>query len=300
MSKIRKSSGKKSRNSAQVKPFLIGMSILLGSFWLANFLTRPPTKPADPKAHHPTVSVAAKAMNKPNAALAPATPGPLPVVVDVPRITGAGLSELGVAVDELGATSFKATIKLRPVCHMGDFEAMEIALGQGGNVLLSLEPMDRESLPNVATVSRMLSLSDIAQGASFDLPVDLKKTAVYGIYVCGDAAGVRSCGGKKAANFNRILNKQDLDQEKNTVFYYQFSVIGLAYATVYTGTADGVPAVREELEKTKGMKGDWWAQMDKVKALMKDVKSIPPTTVRNENIITLEIPIAKLSPEGCP
>jgi hypothetical protein len=208
----------------------------------------------------------------------------------------ADLDQMGMEVDEKGRTFFAVRVKPRYVCYPGDIEAIRNVVGSTGSVLLSLEPM-AEGGKAKPPVTRTLSFNELTQGTKVSLPVDMTETGVYGIYICGDAAGKKSCGGKPPADFNRILNHRDLNIAANSVFYYQFAVLGLDYATVYSGLPSGIPEAREQLKNQK-LKRDWKAELDKASALMSGVKSLPPSTKMEKNVVVLELPLAMVNPDG--
>lgn len=124
-----------------------------------------------------------------------------------------------------------------------------------------------------------------------------QKTGVYGIYICSDDARSRRCSGKKAADFNKIFNFQGLQEAKNAVFYYQFAVIGLDYATVYNGTPNNVGTAREQLAAKKPRK-DLSSQLEKAAGLMRGVKSLSPTTFVADKVMTLQLELAMIDPSG--
>jgi hypothetical protein len=229
-------------------------------------------------------------------ALPKSTPQTAPVQSDpYGEIRDAGLDQIAPEVDEKGNTSFAVRIVPKHVCYPADVEAMRIVVGSTGSLLLSLEPMAENQ--NRAPISRTISLKDITQGTKLNLPVNLNDTGVYGIYICTDAAGKRSCGGKPAADFNKILNHKQLDLASNAVFYYQFSVLGLDYATLYSGSPETIGNVREELKERKGNR-DWRPELEKAANIMRDVKSYPPKTERQGHAILMELPVAMVNPDG--
>jgi hypothetical protein len=213
-------------------------------------------------------------------------------------ISNSGLKEAGVVVDAEGKTHFALKIKTRGVCHPGDYEAMMNVFGPNGRVLLSLEPMDPGANPKMKPVSASLSLDDIVRERRVDLPINLRATGVYGIYICGDRAQTRSCGQKKPADFNAILNHQNLAQYQNSVFYYQFSVIGLDYATIYSGTPRGVANASEQVERAKP-DHPWEKSLAKARQLMQGVRSLPPFTRMEGKTMVVEIMVAKFEAAAC-
>ncbi|HET9238319.1 MAG TPA: hypothetical protein VFO10_13745 [Oligoflexus sp.] len=211
-------------------------------------------------------------------------------------IREADLDQMGLEIDEKGRTFFAVRVKPRYVCYPGDIEAIRNVVGSTGSVLLSLEPMAEGGKAKPA-ITHTLSFNELTQGTKVSLPVDMSQTGIYGIYICGDAAGKKSCGGKPAADFNKILNHRDLNIAANSIFYYQFAVLGLDYATVYSGLPSGIPEAREQLKNQKPQR-DWKAELDKASAMMSGVKSLPPTTKVEKNVVTLELPLAMVNPDG--
>jgi len=289
-------SGKAKSTASRTKPIFIMAGVLIAALLITQYMgglepAAPDTTPA------PAPQMAAKAPQNVPTERIPQAPPPPPAIADPHvNIRSASLDQLGTNIDDKGNTSFAVRVVPKPVCHPADVEAMRNVFGNTGSLLLSLEPMDTSGKTK-APISRVISLKEITQGTKLSLPVNLKQTGVYGIYICGDAANVRSCSGKKPADFNRILNFRDLDVSANAVFYYQFAVLGLDYATVYTGTANGVSGAREQLSAKKPM-NDWKPQLDKAASLMRGVKSLPPKTVVEGNVVTLELQLAMINPDG--
>lgn len=292
------------RPKARKEPFRINplaalAGALIAGFLLSTFIGSMPAKAPLVSASHPVASekpqpITTESLTK---------PAPLPPVVINDPMKGAmraGLSELGTEMDAKGNTLFTIRVKPKFVCHVGDIEAMRNTFGKTGSVLLSLEPMAEPGQTKAQAVTRTLSIQEIIDGTRVTLPIDLKESGVYGIYICGDAAGTRSCGGKQAADFDRILAFKDLDIAANAVFYYQFSVIGLDQAAVYSGAAKDIGGAREQLVAKKPNK-DWRAQLLKASAMMKGVESLPPVTVVEKDIVTMELQLAMANPSGqCP
>jgi hypothetical protein len=225
-----------------------------------------------------------------------AAPPPATVIDSNAGLRAASLDQIAPEIDDKGNTFFSVKIIPKPVCYPGDVEAIRKVVGNSGSVLLSLEPMAEQGKAK-PPITRMIALKDIIQGTKVSLPVNLKESGVYGIYICGDAAGKRSCGGKKAADFNEILNHRDLDVAANAVFFYQFAVLGMDYPTLYTGTETAVPQARQQLA-AKNPKRDWKPELEKAAGLMRGVKSLPPNTVREGNAIVLELQLAMINPNG--
>lgn len=248
------------------------------------------TGPAPALAARPAKSVTTEALPKapPPVATAPVDP--------YGDIRDAGLDQLTPEVDEKGNTAFAVRVIPKHVCYPADVEAMRIVVGSTGSLLLSLEPM-AENSKTKAPITSTISLKDIAQGTQVSLPVNLKETGVYGIYICTDAAEKRRCGGKPAADFNKILNHKELDVASNAVFYYQFSVLGLDYATIYSGSPETVGSVREQLKEKKSDR-DWRPELEKAANMMRGVKSYPPRTERQGHAIVMELPVAMVNPDG--
>ncbi len=296
---------KRSKKKRKVKPFWIVASSLILAFWFSTFIGQMPARqsPAVPLSPEKPLEETATLATP---LLGPATSNQITPQVsnEVPqRLANAGLSEIAPEIDSQGGTNFAVRVKTKATCHPGDFEAMSNVFGANGSLLLSLEPMDKnpEGKNRATPITRTIALKEIEEGIKLSLPIDMKKTGVYGIYLCGDASGTRSCGGKAAADFNRILNFKRLETQKDSVFFYQFSVLGNDSATAYTGTAEGVATAREALEQGKKGKAqvDWQDQMARAATMMRGVASLTPTTVREGDVIVLELQVARGNRQDC-
>jgi hypothetical protein len=269
--------------------FLIA-GALLYQYFGTNELPFTPPPPAVP----PMAAKAGK--NVPTEKIARATPAPEPTDNPYAGLREVNLSQLTPEVDDDGNTFFSVRVAPKPVCHPADIEAMRNVVGQSGSLVISLEPM-ADNGKSKGPISRTVSLKELSQGVKFPLPVNPKETGVYGIYICSDQAGKRSCGGKPAADFNKIFNHSGLDAAANAVFYYQFAVLGLDYATVYAGAPANIVDARQEMKNRKS-KRDWKAELDKAANMMTGVKSFPPRTVREGRNMVLELPVAMVNPDG--
>jgi hypothetical protein len=289
--RTRKKTGKNS------KPIFILTGAIITAVLVSQYLMNKDI-PALDSTPAPPPTMAAKATKAiPTESIPKGSSAPLPAPSDPYQgIREADLDQMGMEVDEKGRTFFAVRIKPRYVCHPGDIEAIRNVVGSTGTVLLSLEPM-AEAGKAKPPITRTLSFNELTQGTKVSLPVDMSETGVYGIYICGDAAGKKSCGGKPAADFNKILNHRDLNIAANSVFYYQFAVLGLDYATVYSGLPSGIPEAREQLKNHKPQR-DWKAELDKASAMMSGVKSLPPSTNVEKNFVVLELPLAMVNPDG--
>lgn len=279
----------------RIKPVFIFAGVLITGLLLSRYMDSFQAEaPQAPRASAPKMAAKSPKTVQTDRIPTPAKPE-APISDPYADIRNANLSQLGVEVDAKGNTYFAVRVKPKPVCHPADVEAMRNVVGKTGSLLLSLEPMAEDG---GKVISRSISLKEIIEGTKVSLPVNLKKTGVYGIYICGDAANARSCGGKKPADFNKILNFRELDVAANAVFYYQFAVIGLDYATVYTGLPNkGMNDARNEIQERKPSK-DWKPQLEKAANMMRGVKSLPPKTTVEGNVVTLELQVAMVNPDG--
>ncbi|MDQ3235452.1 MAG: hypothetical protein M3Q07_26880, partial [Pseudobdellovibrionaceae bacterium] len=288
-----KHSSKTKSSASKTKPLFIMAGLVMTGF--IGWQLKDSLFPATPQA--PTVAAPTMKARAAKAVPTEALPEPPPPPGDQNQdphapIRQAGLSQLGVAVDDKGDTFFSVKVKPKPVCHPADVEAMRNVVGKTGTLLLSLEPMSDNGKAK-APITRTISLKEIVDGTKISLPVNLKQKGVYGIYICTDAANTRSCGGKQPADFNKILNFRELDVAANAVFYYQFAVLGLSYPTVFTGLAQNVDGARDQLDAK-----EWKPQLDKAATMMRGVKSLPPKTVVEGNVVTLELQVAMINPDG--
>jgi hypothetical protein len=291
----RTKTGKKPRKSGTSRPLFIGAGVLIIAVLLAQYFGTgdlPMTQ-----APNPTPKMSAKATKAVPTETLPKTPPPASPAGDpYAGLREANLDQLDPTVDDDGNTFFAVRIAPKLVCHPADVEAMRNAVGNTGKLLLSLEPM-ADNAKMKAPISRTLSVKELTQGSKLSLPVNLKEPGVYGIYICSDEAGKRSCSGKPAADFNKIFNHRDLDIAANSVFYYQFTVLGLDYATVYSGMPSSIAGAREQLEERRS-KRDWKPELEKAAGIMRGVKSFPPRTIREGNTVILELPVAMVNPDG--
>lgn len=290
----RSAKGKKNPNTS--KPLFVAAGLLIvGVLALQFFAGRGDLPLAETT--KPAPKMAAKAPKAvPTESLPQTTPAPEPAGDPYGGLREANLDQLAPEVDDDGNTFFAVRIAPKKVCFPADVEAMRNVVGNAGSLLLSLEPTIASGKAK-APISRTISLKEITQGTKVSLPVNLKETGVYGIYICSDEAGKRSCSDKPAADFNKILNHRDLNIAANAVFYYQFTVLGLDYATVYSGLPSNIGEAREELAEQRPKK-DWKPELEKAASMMRDVKSFPPRTVREGNTIVLELPVAMVNPDG--
>lgn len=284
---------KSERNS---KPLFIMTGVLVTAVFLFQYLMNKELPVLDTPAVAKKPMAAKASKNVPTETINKAPESQVPQTDPYQGIREANLDEVGLEIDEKGRTFFAVRVKPRYVCHPGDIEAIRNVVGSTGTVLLSLEPM-ADAGKSKPAITRTLTFQELTQGTKVSLPVDMNETGIYGIYICGDAAGQKSCGKKPAADFNKILNHRDLNIAANSVFYYQFAVLGLDYATVYSGLPSGIPAAREQLKNKKPQR-DWKAELDKASSMMTGVKSLPPSTIVDKNVVTLELPLAMVNPDG--
>jgi hypothetical protein len=284
---------KAARNS---KPLFILTGVMITAVLVSQYLMNKDIPALDTPREGAPQMAARTAKNVETEALPKSTPQVANTDDPYQGIRAANLDQVGLEVDAQGRASFAVRVKPRYVCYPGDIEAIRNTVGSTGTVLLSLEPM-ADAGKSKPPITRTLSFKELTQGTKVSMPVDMDQTGVYGIYICGDAAGKKSCGGKPPADFNKILNHRDLNIAANSIFYYQFAVLGLDYATVYSGLPSGIPAAREQL-KTHKPQRDWKAELDKASALMNGVKSLPPTTTVEKNVVTLELQLAMVNPDG--
>jgi hypothetical protein len=289
----RPKSKRNKKAGSPAKALFVGAGVVITGLLLYRFFGMETPAPGV-AASVPAPALSAKPAKAPrNEAPSKAPPPPERLADQYAGLRQANLDQLGTQIDAKGNASFAVRVKAKHVCHPGDVEAMRNVVGPNGTLLLSLEPMSGNKPP----ISRTISLKEIIEGTKVSLPINLKETGVYGIYICGDSSNSRSCGGKKAADFNRILNHQNLEIEANSVFYYQFAVLGLDYATVYTGLPSGINNARDQLTANKPQK-DWKPELEKAASMMRGVKSLPPKTIVEDKLVTLELQVAMISPDG--
>ncbi len=205
-----------------------------------------------------------------------------------------GFKSVENVVSDDGKTQLKITVQTMPVCHPGDFEAMGLLVGSDGEVLLSVEPFNGKGQSGRPTGTRKIALKDVAKGITFDVPVDGKSDAIYGIYLCADRSRSGSCGDKKPANFNAILNRLPSSRAEDPIFYFQFAAIKPAETMVYSGLNRGLPAAKETLGKQNVNGGDLDDDLEKVSSLMRGVQSFPPVTKAAGDNTAMVIRVAML------
>jgi hypothetical protein len=146
---------------------------------------------------------------------------------------------------------------------------------------------------------RTISPDDIRKGLSFRAPISIEKTAVWTLALCGDKLGKKTCLGKNPVDFNRALSGQD-PEAKNALYYFQFAVLGKKLHSVYTGLAEGAPALKAHLKEKEDLRDSaFLKQVDRAFSLMRAIQSVPPYTSRSGDVLWIEIPVAGLDPLAC-
>lgn len=207
------------------------------------------------------------------------------------RRSRVGLNTVSYVTDKDGATALKVDVKSTHVCHAADFEAIKALVGDRGQVLLALEPVNGGDKPTKAA-SRTLSLDSLAEGVTVDLPVNNKRAGIYGLYLCSDRAGKGSCVGKSPADFNELTSRPVDSQTEDAIFFFQFVVIQEPDAQLYSGAITGLSRVRDEL-LNQGMKDqDVRPALKRASSLMRETASLPPNTINVGEVKTIQLPIA--------
>ncbi|MCX6127927.1 MAG: hypothetical protein NTX25_02545 [Proteobacteria bacterium] len=219
-------------------------------------------------------------------------------IAAVAALSAVGLQELAPSIDKDGHTLFAVRFKAQAACRPGDFEALEKVFGSSGSLLLSIEPMQNDSKIGINPVSKLISMSDLYNETLIYLPVRLDVSGVYGIYLCGDSDGTKTCRNKEAIEYSEVYQKDKLDKALKAVYYYQFTVIGLEYPTIYNGTQKGF-ANASELIKKKKSEIDWTPQLDAASLMMQGVQSLPPSIALEGDKMVLELRMSRIMTEKC-
>lgn len=208
-----------------------------------------------------------------------------------------GLNQVEMQIDAQGNAYLHVVIKKKPVCHPGDYEALTQSFGANGSVLLTLEPMNHHGKLKPAT--QLISLKQMFRAEGYALPIDLREKAVYGIYLCGDQKSEAKCSQKKPVDFNQILNKQNMESNRNGIFYYQFAVLGGNDNRVYSGSAERVANVREMNQRDEEKIKNIDITLKQASKMLGSVKSYPAQPKHTNNGWTLELAIAAMDGAAC-
>lgn len=208
-----------------------------------------------------------------------------------------GLNEIGLRVDSRAQAFLHVLIKKKPVCHPGDYEALSKSFGSTGNFLLTLEPMN--SNKKIKPIFYPLNVNKMFSKEGFALPVDLQERTVYGIYICGDQTAENRCGQKRAVDFNQILNNQNMENNRNGVFYYQFAVLGGSDNRVYTGPTERIANVQEMNQRDEQKVKDIETALTNANRIMSGVKSYSPQSRRTSSGWSLELLVSAMEASAC-
>jgi hypothetical protein len=211
----------------------------------------------------------------------------------------AGLKSAGYVIGEMGQKSLRLELKLQPVCHKGDLEAMAALVGVDGEVLVSIEQVAGGKNGNSKAVTRLISLGEIRKGATVDLQVEDDQRGIYGIFICSDQSGTKSCSGKEPADFDALLANGGRSKT-DSVFYFQIAALKSTSAVVFAGDITALQRAKTALMGDAEFSG---SNIDKAwqagAAYTRQVQSLPPTTVPSQEFTAFAIPIAALSESAC-
>ncbi len=277
--------------SAKSKIFLLVILVIIALLVLLRGPKKIPTAQNTPKAPQADSHTETQAPpGVPSFARGPAT---------VPGSTArdkANLTPVDVVMEPNGSTAVSVKVAAKGVCYPADLDAMEVVFKDSNSLIFSMEPMDGKS----KAFTKSLSFDEIRKGTAFRVPVSMDKVAVYGLFICGDKSGKKSCVGKKAMDINMAAAGKNKDEAQNGLFYYQFALIGSQLQSVYSGVSKGVKSLIEHLKTVEGIKDpDVFAQLDKASQLMHVIQSIPPYTSKSGDTLWIEIPVAALDKSTC-
>lgn len=203
-----------------------------------------------------------------------------------------GLDDLGYNVGENGEALLTVKLKLKPVCHSGDLQVVEKLYGKSGKFLLSIESMDKGGF----VTARRISAADMLAEREFSFPIDISKPQVFGIYMCGDSESVGKCSAKAAVDFNYVLSGYEVEKQKDSVFYYQFAIIGDQTSKIYTGPPSAVMNAKHTISKENP---DLSVQLQRASTTLGQVRSYPPVSKRLDDSWLLELFLAQGDPDEC-
>jgi len=215
------------------------------------------------------------------------------------RDSKAGFRDIGYTIDDHGQNRLKVTVKTMSVCYPADYDAMAAAVGNDGQILLSLEPFGEAAMSGVQPATKLLALRDIYNEVTVDLPVANEKGSLFGLFLCSDAAKAGRCGGKKPANFNAIIGGSNDPAKGDAMFYFQFAVLKPKSAMVYGGSDRSLPGAREDLADQSLGGGALEEDIRKVATLMREVKSLPPVSAAAGENTAIAVQVAMLDSAKC-
>ena len=216
----RKKAASNKKTGLTKKQLLLALGLFFGIYF---FIAKGPASAPRPKAETSPTTLAAKSEETIAAeTLTPQIEQANPVVE---KKMASGLNEVELMVDEQGIPSIQLVVSQKSVCFPGDLDAIKKVFGANEKLLLSLEAIDKQGSHKPAIASEMVSVDDIKNNRPFKLKIDLKKKGVFGIFLCGDASGSKTCRGKEAAEFNEILNGKKSLNSRDALYYFQFGVI---------------------------------------------------------------------------
>ena len=216
---------------------------------------------------------------------------PVPANPAIEKRVKTGLNEIDLVVDEKGIPQMQFLVNRKNVCFPGDLDAIKKVHGTTGKLLLTLETLEAVKEHQPAYASQLIDIDDIEKGRLISFKYDMQKKGVFGIFLCSDAAQAKTCAGKEAADFNRILNQKN-PLATDAIYYFQFGLFDSSFPTVFTGLPRGVADVREIIGE------DYSTELEESARLMRAIRSFPPTTNRVGEVITVELPIAGLDTTG--
>lgn len=190
----------------------------------------------------------------------------------------------------------------QPVCHRGDLEAIKALVGEGGSMLLTIEPLSHafSGADSAKVASKRVAVSSLEQGMTTDLELAASADGAYGIYLCSDTQGSGSCASKSPANYNELLSQTSVGSDRDAVFFFQMIVLKKPDAQLFNGTVRDLPDVRQEL-LSQGLADDQLRKaLKRTAATMSAVQSLPPGAAPDGDGRKIILPIAKLDkPSTC-
>ena len=128
----------------------------------------------------------------------------------------AGTDELAIEHVQLSAAR-ELKVRLQPSesCVFGDIDAILLETrwgGTDGKLLLSLEPLSGDPAKAVPAVLEVPISVLLSTGGEFTLAVpEQKEPGIYGLFICRDSTGARSCRDKEVDEYGNIFGRYAMD-----------------------------------------------------------------------------------------
>jgi hypothetical protein len=215
------------------KMIFIGFSIALVVFVFLNRKQKKSTVTPRESASEKSVSITGSSPDKRSFASSQARKGSSAGNSSAPVAPSVGA---GYFRDANGRRFVNVNLVPRRQCMQGDADAM-IALKKksGAKLILAMEPVDSEDAGKAA--SKEISENDLLQGVDIAFEIKQDSPKVYGIFVCSDVKGAKSCQGKPAADivfgFDSFISSLESTRNSDMVFFAHLLILDKQNYQVY-------------------------------------------------------------------